>query len=96
MSLRAHLQDLYDTHGELTPAIVLEAARPKNHPLHGYVFDRAPKQAAEAYYLGRAHDLLQRARVVYREAARMARHARCERSRPCGSSMATCMSRPRK
>jgi len=67
MSLRDHLQTIYEKHDQLTPRLVMEAARPKNHPLHGYVFDRPPDQAAEAWYLERAHQLIQRVKITYTE-----------------------------
>lgn len=66
MSLREHLQEIYDQHDRLTPELVVEASRPKDHPLHGYVFDRAPKEAAEAWYRHRAHELIQRVNVTYK------------------------------
>lgn len=68
MTLRDQLQQVYDQHGQLTPELVVEAARPKDHPLHARVFDRAPKQAAAAWYRHRAHELIQSVKVVYREA----------------------------
>lgn len=68
MSLRDQLQAVYDENGTLTPELVVETARPKNHPLHSTVFDKAPKEAAEAYYRARAHELIQSVKVVYREA----------------------------
>lgn len=63
--IREHLQAIYDAHGTLTPAIVVREARPKNHPLHSYVFDRAPAEAAEAWYRHRAHELIQRVKITY-------------------------------
>lgn len=68
MSLRDHLQALYDQHGLLTPRLVVEAARPKTSPLHRAVFDRTVKDAAEAYYEHRAHQLIQSFKVTYRPA----------------------------
>lgn len=68
MSLREELQAIYSTHGKLTPELVVETARPKNHPLHNYVFDRAVKDAAEAWYRHRAHELITSVKVVYKEA----------------------------
>lgn len=68
MSLRDHMQAIYEQHGKLTPELVVQAARPKSHPLHDRVFDRPPAEAAEAWYRGRAHELIQSVRVVYREA----------------------------
>ena len=68
MSLRDHLQAIYDQRGYITPALVVEAARPKNSPLHSSVFDKSIKDAAEAYYLDRAHELIQSYKVTYRPA----------------------------
>lgn len=68
MNLRDELQAIYDQHGKLTPALVVEAARPKDHPLHARVFDRDQPEAAEAWYLHRAHALIQRVRVTKAEA----------------------------
>lgn len=65
--LRQQLQAIYDQHGRLTPELVVEAARPENHPLHDRVFDRPEGEAAEAWYRHRAHDLI-RCAVVYRDA----------------------------
>lgn len=67
MSLRDHLQEIYDHHGQLTPDLVVEVARPKDHPLHSRVFNRPQKQAAEAWYKHRAHELIQSVKVVYRD-----------------------------
>lgn len=69
MSLRDELQTIYDQHGRLTPDVVVEAARPKSHPLHGRVFDRVPGEAAEAWYRHRAHELIQEVTVVYKRTA---------------------------
>lgn len=68
MTLRDHLQAIYDQHGRLTPVLVMEAARPEDHPLHASVFDRPIGEAAEAWYLDRAHELIRRLKIVYREA----------------------------
>jgi hypothetical protein len=68
MSLRDQLQTIYDTHGQLTPDIVLEEARPKGHPLHNRVFDKPKAEAAEAYYRERAHELIQEVRISYANA----------------------------
>lgn len=68
MSLREQLDAIYASHGYLTPELVVEAARPKGHPLHDRVFDRAPKEAAEAWYRHRAHELIQSVKVEYRKA----------------------------
>lgn len=68
MSLRDELQAIYDQHGQLTPDLVVQVARPEDHPLHTQVFDREPNEAAEAWYRERAHDLIQSVKVVYRKA----------------------------
>lgn len=68
MNLRDQLQAIYDQHGQLTPELVVQEARDENHPLHARVFDRKPREAAEAWYRHRAHELIQSVRVVYREA----------------------------
>jgi hypothetical protein len=68
MSLREQLQAIYDEHGKLTPELVVQAARVPSHPLHDRVFDRAPNEAAEAWYRHRAHELIQSVKVVYKEA----------------------------
>lgn len=63
MNLRDELLAVREEHGVLTPRVLLEAVRPKDHPLHARVFDKAPKEAAEAYYLQRAHDLIVSVRI---------------------------------
>lgn len=67
MSLRDHLQAIYDEHGCLTADLVVETARPEDHPLHGLVFDRPSEEAAEAWYRDRAHRLIQRVKITYRK-----------------------------
>lgn len=64
MSLRDHLQTIYDEHGQLSPSIVVDVARDAAHPLHSQVFDKPVSEAAEAYYLDRAHRLIQRVKVT--------------------------------
>jgi hypothetical protein len=66
--LREQLDEIYRKHGRLTPELVVQVARPKDNPLHPRVFDRAPREAAEAWYRQCAHELIQSVRVVYREA----------------------------
>lgn len=67
MTLRDQLRAVYDQHGELTPALVVDAARPKSSPLHNHVFDRTQEEAAESWYLTRAADLIRSVKVVYRD-----------------------------
>jgi hypothetical protein len=68
VSLRDQLQAIYDQHGRLTPALVVEEARAEDHPLHPRVFDRTSTEAAESWYRRRAHELISSVRIVYREA----------------------------
>lgn len=68
MSLREELQAIYAANGKLTPELVVQAARPKSHPLHAFVFDRNVKDAAEAWYRHRAHELISSVKIVYKEA----------------------------
>lgn len=65
--IREQLQTIYEEHGQLTPALVVEAARPKSSPLHSKVFDVAPAAAAERYYLDRARALIRSVKVTYRD-----------------------------
>jgi hypothetical protein len=65
------MTDVYDEliairekHGKLTPRIVAEETKPRTHPLHDRVYDVAPKEAAERYYLSNAAKLL---RVTFKE-----------------------------
>lgn len=67
MGAKEELQKIYDQHGQLTPELVVQVARPKAHPLHSHVFDRGPKEAAEAWYRHRAHELIQTIRITYRD-----------------------------
>lgn len=76
MTYREHLQAIYDERGQLTPVLVVEVARPEDHPLHSAVFDRAPAEAAEAWYLHQAHELIASQRVVYKKSAKGERDVR--------------------
>jgi hypothetical protein len=66
--LRDYIQTIYEDNGRLTPALVVQTARPVDHPLHPFVFNKGPAEAAEAYYLDRARDLIAEVTVVYKEA----------------------------
>lgn len=65
MNLRDELLQIRADSGVLTPESVKEAARPKGHPLHTLIFDRPVKEAAEAYYTDRAHQVLRVARIRF-------------------------------
>ena len=66
MNLRDWTLSLYAEHGELTPEIVKEAARPEDSPAHSFVFNVSLGEAAEAWYTHRAHRLIQTVKVEYR------------------------------
>lgn len=67
MSLRDHLQGIYDEHGKLTPQLVLDEARAPGHPLHDR-FEWDDTVAAEAWRHEQAHRLIRLARVTYKPA----------------------------
>jgi len=66
VSLRDHLQAIYDEHGRLTPSVVVDQARPADHPLHER-FDWDNETAGEAWRRVQAQQLIRSVRVVYRE-----------------------------
>lgn len=49
MSLRDQLQAVYDEHGRLTPGLVVDTAKPKNHPLHQRYYALPDREAAYEY-----------------------------------------------
>ncbi|WP_143591212.1 hypothetical protein [Thermoactinospora rubra] len=67
MSLRDHMQAIYDQYGKLTPELVVEVAKEPDHPLHDR-FEWDDSVAAEAWRREQAHRLIQKCKVVYREA----------------------------
>jgi hypothetical protein len=67
MDLAAELEAIRRRHGALTPALVVAEARNLDSPLHSMVFNKTQSEAAEAYYLERARDLIQSVRVVYKK-----------------------------
>jgi hypothetical protein len=67
MSLRDHLQAIYEQHGKLTPAVVLEEARSVEHPLHDR-FEWDDDVAAEKWRKRQARELIRSVRIVYKEA----------------------------
>lgn len=62
MSLRDQLQTIYEEHGRLTPAIVVDAARAEDHPLHDR-FEWDDAIAGEQYRRHQAHELIRFAKV---------------------------------
>lgn len=63
-TLREWMMSVREKSGKLTPEIVLEAARPPDSPAHGFIFNLGVEEAAEAYYLDRAHRLIQTVKVT--------------------------------
>lgn len=63
-TLKDWLQAIYDENGFLTPELVKEAARPEDSPAHSMIFNVPIGDAAEQFYLDRAHQLIQRVRVT--------------------------------
>lgn len=64
MSLREDLMAVRAAAGVLTPAAVVDAARPKSHPLH-HRFEWDNREAAEAYRRQQAADLIRSVRVNF-------------------------------
>ncbi len=64
MSLRDQLEAIRAEHGYLTPQILVDAARPKAHPLHER-FEWDNRLAGEAWRREQAHRLIQSQRVSY-------------------------------
>lgn len=67
MSLREHLQSIYDNHRTLTPAIVVDEARDAEHPLHDR-FEWDDSVGGEKWRHHQAHDLITSVRVSYSDA----------------------------
>lgn len=68
MSLREQLQNIYDEHGRLTAGLVVDAAKPKSHPLHARYYAMADREAAYEYRKVLAAKDIRSVKVVYREA----------------------------
>lgn len=60
--LRRHLLGVGDEFGAMTPEVVVQAARPDDHPLHPY-FTWEDVDAAEKFRLWQARQLIARVRV---------------------------------
>lgn len=66
--LRAQLQSVYDTHGKLTDTLVVNEARPEEHPLHSR-FEWDDTVAGESWRRYQARDLIRSVRIIFRESA---------------------------
>jgi hypothetical protein len=66
VSVRQELQGIYDQFGALTPRLVVDQARPEDHPLHSR-FTWADAEAGEAYRRVEAARLIRSVKVVYRQ-----------------------------
>lgn len=62
--LREQLQSVYDQHGQLTPALVVVAARAETHPLHSR-FEWDDSVAGERYRQAQASELIRAVRIAY-------------------------------
>lgn len=67
MSLRDHLQGIYDQHSKLTAELVVSLATDEAHPLHSR-FEWDDTVAGPKYREVQAADLIRSVKVVYREA----------------------------
>lgn len=66
MGLREQLQAIYEEHGTLTPRMVVDAARPKDHPLHSR-FEWDNRAAGERWREYQASELIRSVKVAYVE-----------------------------
>lgn len=64
MSVQNEVQAIYDSHGKLTPQLVLDEARAKSHPLHNK-FEWDNRVAGEKYRLQQAHELIRSVKIKY-------------------------------
>lgn len=74
-TLHEQLQVIYDERGELTPSLVVDAARDNDHPLHAR-FDWIDTSAAEAWRREQASSLIRSVRIKYADAANEPRDLR--------------------
>jgi hypothetical protein len=65
--LRDELLAVHQQHGKLTPQLVVDTARDPEHPLHSR-FEWNDAVAGESWRRQQAHELIRKAKVVYREA----------------------------
>jgi hypothetical protein len=75
MSLRDHLQSIYDQRGELTPALVVDLARPEDHPLHDR-FEWNDAIAGEVHRREQARRLIRSVKITDNRNPKRPRHIR--------------------
>lgn len=63
-NLRDHLDSIYRSKGVLTPQVVVDEARPEDHPLHDR-FEWDDEVAGERFRRDQAHRMIQSVRVAY-------------------------------
>lgn len=62
MSVRQHLQEIYDDNGAITPQLVVETARHEQHPLHDhFIWDDTV--AGELYRCNQAAQMIRRVTI---------------------------------
>lgn len=64
MNLREQLEAVYQQHSRLTPGLVVDTARPDDHPLHPR-FEWNDALAGEAFRRQQAHELIQSVKIVH-------------------------------
>lgn len=64
--LREELERIYHQHRTLSPKLVVDTARPEDHPLHSR-FQWNDEEAAERFRLAQAAQMIRSVRVVYKE-----------------------------
>lgn len=62
--IKEALEQIYEDHGELVPEDVVEAARPRNHPLHE-CFEWNDTEAGKQYRIQQARRLIMRVRIEW-------------------------------
>jgi hypothetical protein len=75
MSLRDSLQAIYDQRGELTPALVVDLARPEDHPLHDR-FEWNDAIAGEVHRREQARRLIRSVKITDNRNPKRPRHIR--------------------
>lgn len=79
MSLRDQLQAVYDKHGRLTSAIVIDVARDPDHPLHPR-FEWDDSIAGEQYRYIQAGKLIRSVKITYTRRTRTSEDVRTLRA----------------